>query len=76
MNDSDMEALEQWQASSAGATERALHDLSVAVDDLTTSCQHREGLHILRASRSELIAVKRKLDDLVLDTANLLIQGA
>ena len=67
MNTADMEALEQWQSSSAGATERRVHDLTNIVDDLTTLCQTREGVHILRASRSELVAAKRKLDDLVLD---------
>ena len=73
MNTAEMEALEQWQASSAGSTERCLHDISVAMDDLTTLCQSREGLRIVRANRAELLAVKLKLDDLVMDTANLLI---
>lgn len=68
MTDQDMRALEVWQSSCEGAAERRLHDLTNAVDDLTTIAQSRQGFHVLAGNRTELIAAMRKLHDLVLET--------
>ena len=68
MTDADMQALEAYQASTAGATERRISDLVNVADDLSSLCQTREGIRIIRASHPQLKETLRKLHDIYLDT--------
>lgn len=68
MNEQDMIALEHWQASTEGRTERRMKDLADVIDDLTTLAQQREGLHMLRACRRDLVSCAQKLVDLMIET--------
>lgn len=68
MTDQEMMALEQWQMSQAGAADRKLYDLAVALDDLTSLAQTRNGAKVIQANREILKDALRKLYDLFLDT--------
>lgn len=49
------------------ATERSIYDLSTSVDELTDLAKEKEGARIIRASYPDLLSIKRKLDDILID---------
>ena len=67
MNLQDTSALEHWQTSIMGRTERRMKDLIDVVDDLTTLAHSREGVRMMRLSFMEMVEARRKLNDLILD---------